>query len=92
MYLFLLVPAVIFLTLWLRPEHEPLVLPLEVGVALLGNGVALQGIKEVASYFARKSADGNAQPLAKDGQTPPDGISDMMPQPVNPNAGQPVQL
>lgn len=88
-YLFVLVPGVIGLCLWLRAEHEPVILPLEIGLILLGNGVSMQAIKEVSGYFARKSADGNAQPLAKPGYTPPDGNADMMPQPFNPNAATP---
>ena len=84
-YLFVMTPALFMATLLLRPEHEPYVLPVEVGVALLGNGVVLQAIKEFSGYFDRKSADGNGNPLAKKGVVPPDNASDMMPQITNPN-------
>jgi hypothetical protein len=90
-YLVILVPAVILLCLKFRPEHEPVILPIEIGVTLLGSSAYFQAAKEFSAYFARKSADGNAQPLSKPGATPPDGPADMMPQPFNPNAVTPPE-
>ncbi|UPL50538.1 hypothetical protein [Hymenobacter sublimis] len=57
-YMFVLVPAIILVT----PNH--LVLPLEVGVTLLGAGLSLEIVKEVKGYYQRKTADGTGEPLA----------------------------
>lgn len=81
-YLFFLVPAVIILTLILRPEHDPVVLPLEIGVVLLGNGVSIQAIKEVSGYYQRKTKDADG-PLVQPGEPP----KPLMPQPEGGEAG-----
>lgn len=73
-YLFVLVPAIILLT----PNH--IVLPLEVGVTLLGSGLSLEVIKEVKGYYQRKTQDDNAAPLATPSSIEPPDDPILMPQ------------
>jgi hypothetical protein len=56
-YLFILMPAVLLLTAWLRPEHDPIVLPIDAGVALLGTGILQQVTKEYFAQRDRKTQD-----------------------------------
>jgi hypothetical protein len=86
-YLFVLVPGVLLLTAWLRPEKEPIVLPVEVGVALLGTGLTTQLIKEYFGQRNRKTQDEDGALATAQGEQPPP----LMPQgpPVAPPPGQP---
>ncbi|MBX0290102.1 hypothetical protein K3G63_06610 [Hymenobacter sp. HSC-4F20] len=74
-YLFLMVPAIILLT----PTH--IVLPLEIGVTLLGSGLSLEIVKEVKGYYQRKTADSENNALATPASVePPATNPELMPQ------------
>jgi len=71
-YLFLLVPALLLAT--------KVLLPLEVGIVLLGNGLSLDIIKEVKGYNLRRTADGAGNALATPESVLPPEEPILMPQ------------
>jgi hypothetical protein len=89
-YLFLLVPTVLLLTAWLRPEKEPIVLPVDVGVALLGTGLTTQLIKEYFGQRNRKTQDEDGALATAEGNPVPPPLMPQGP-PVTPTSQQPGQ-
>lgn len=78
-YLLVLVPAVVMLT------SNRLVLPLESGMALVTLAFGLQTLKEVASFFNRRTKDAKGYPLVEPG--PPN--QPLMPQVDSPSPSPP---